>query len=140
MAVKKGDKIKVHYTGTLDDGTKFDSSEGRDPLEFEVGAGMVVKGFDNAVIGMEKDKEKSVKIKAADAYGERMDELVLEFSRDMISEGNPKEGMMIAVGLPNGKQFPGKIMKIGEKTLTIDLNPPLAGKDLNFMIKVVEIN
>jgi peptidylprolyl isomerase len=141
MTVKKGNKIKVHYTGTLDDGTQFDSSEGREPLEFAVGEGMVVKGFDDAVVGMEKDVEKEVKIKAEDAYGDRKEELVMEFSKDMIGEGKEaKEGMMIAVGLPNGKNFPGKIVEVKEKVLKIDMNPPLAGKDLNFKIKVVEIN
>jgi len=142
MTVKKGDKVKVEYTGTLDDGTVFDSSEKHGhPLEFEAGSGKVIKGFDEAVIGMEKDEEKDVKIAKDQAYGERKPELLKKVPREQLPEGQePKAGMTLMVGLPDGNQIPAKITEVNEKEITIDLNHPLAGKNLNFKIKVVEVS
>jgi FKBP-type peptidyl-prolyl cis-trans isomerase 2 len=138
MPIKKGDKVKVEYKGTLDDGSVFDSSEGREPLEFEAGSGQVIAGFDEAVIGMEKGESKTVHIKADDAYGQPNPELKRDIPRDSLSsEVEPKEGMMLALNAPDGRQMPAKIVKVTDKTITIDLNHPLAGKDLNFEIKVV---
>jgi len=142
MAIKKGDKIKVEYTGTFDDGKVFDSSEKHGkPLEFEVGASQVIKGFDEAVIGMEKDEEKEVKIPSAEAYGQQKPELVKKVPRDKLpKEPEPKPGMVLAVGAPNGQQIPAMIKEVTETEITIDLNHPLAGKNLNFKLKIVEIN
>ncbi len=141
MAIKKGDKVKIEYKGTLDDGTVFDSSEGRDPLEFEAGFGMVIPGFDKAIIGMKKDEEKDVHIACKDAYGEPNPNMIQEIPRDKLpADQEPKEGMMIGIGLPNGQQLPATITKVTAKAVTMDLNPPLAGKDLNFHLKVVGIN
>jgi|TARA_Y100000310_G_scaffold262381_1_gene272017 FKBP-type peptidyl-prolyl cis-trans isomerase 2 len=140
MAVKKGDKIKVNYTGTLDDGTVFDTSDGKAPLEFEAGSGNVIKGFDEAVIGMEKGEEKNVKIEAKDAYGDYNPELKKKIPRDQLPQDQePKPGMMLLVKAPNGQQFPVKIAEVTDKEITMDLNPPLAGKNLNFKIKVEEV-
>ena len=141
MAIKKGDKIKVEYKGTLEDGTIFDSSEKHGkPLEFEAGAGMVIKGFDEAVIGMEKGEEKEIKLQPTEAYGEPRPELMKKIPRDKLpKEPEPKPGMMLAMGTPDGKQFPAMIKEVDEKEITIDLNHPLAGKNLNFKIKIVEI-
>jgi len=140
MAVKKGDKIKVDYTGTFEDGKVFDSSEGKQPLEFEVGSGQIIKGFDDAVTGMEKGQEKEVVIQPADAYGDYNPQLIKKIPRDKLPQGQePKPGMMLALGTPDGKQFPAKIAEVTDKEVSIDLNHPLAGKVLKFKIKVVDI-
>lgn len=142
MAVKKGDKVKVEYTGTLEDGTVFDSSEKHgQPLEFEVGGGQVIKGFDEAVVGMEKGQEKEVTIKPEDAYGEPNKELVKKVPRDQLPQDQkPKEGMMLAVTLPNGQQIPAKIVAVEDKEVTLDLNHPLSGKVLKFKLKLVDVS
>ena len=139
MPVKKGDKIKVEYTGTLEDGTVFDSSEKHGkPLEFEVGGGQVIKGFDDAVIGMEKDEEKEIKLTSDKAYGDIKPDLVKEFPKDQLpKEQEVKVGMMLLMGLPNGTQMPVKIVEVKDDVVMIDLNHPLAGKTLIFKIKVV---
>lgn len=141
--VKKGDKVKVEYTGTLDDGTVFDSTEkhGGKPLEYEAGSAQLIKGFDNAVIGMKVGEEKEVHLKAEEAYGGPKPELMKKIPREQLpKEPEPKEGMFLGVGLPNGQQVPAKITAVDEKEITIDLNHPLAGKALTFKIKVVGIN
>ncbi len=142
MPVKKGNKVKVDYTGTLDDGTVFDSSTHDNhshPLEFEVGSGQLIKGFDEAVIGMEKGDEKDIHIDAKDAYGDPNPELVQKVPREQLPKEELKEGMMLAMKLPNGQQLPGTIKEVSEKEVKIDFNHPLAGKALNFKIKLVEI-
>ncbi|MBT3297437.1 peptidylprolyl isomerase [archaeon] len=141
MAVENGNKIKVEYTGTFDDGTVFDSSEKHgQPLEFEVGAGMVIKGFDDAVIGMEVGDEKEVKIEAKDAYGEPNDQMKQKVPKDQLpKDQKPEVGMVLGVSTPDGKQFPAKIIEVNDDTITIDLNHPLAGKNLNFKLKLVSI-
>jgi len=140
MPVKKGDQVKVEYTGTLEDGSVFDSSENHGkPLEFEAGSGQVIKGFDDAVIGMEKSQEKEITLQPAEAYGDVNPELMKEVPRDKLPQDQePKEGMMLALGLPNGQQMPAKIVKVDENSVTLDLNHPLAGKVLVFKIKVVD--
>jgi len=140
MAIKKGDKIKVEYTGTLDDGKVFDSSEGKPPLEFEVGARKIIKGFDEAVIGMKKGEEKEIKLEPKDAYGDLNPTLVKKVPRDKIpKEPEPKPGMILALGTPDGQQIPARITEVSDTDVTIDLNHPLAGKTLTFKIKVVDI-
>jgi len=140
MKVKKGDKIKVEYTGTFDNGKIFDSSLGKKPLEFEVGTGQVIKGFDEALIGMEKGEEKDVKIKPEDAYGEPKEELLKKVPKDqMPKDKEVKKGMILVLSAPNGQQFPAVVKDVSEKEVTLDLNHPLAGKNLNFKFKVLEI-
>ncbi len=141
MAIKKGDKIKVEYTGMLEDGTVFDSSEKHGkPLEFEVGSGQVIKGFDAAVIGMEKGQEKEVIIQPDEGYGHPDPKLVKKFPRKQLpKEPEPKEGMMLMVGTPDGRQFPAKIVKVDDKEVSIDLNHPLSGKVLKFKIKIFDV-
>src|SRR3989344_209616 len=110
MAIKKGDTVRVHYTGTFDDGKVFDSSDGRDPLEFLAGEGRVVKGFDEAIIGMKKGEEKSFRIAAKDAYGERDPKLVSEVPLEALpAGGKPEEGMQVIVTLPSGDRMPAAI-------------------------------
>ncbi|MAF50647.1 MAG: peptidylprolyl isomerase [Nanoarchaeota archaeon] len=144
MAIKNGDKIKVEYEGKLEDGTVFDSSTHGDhshPLEFEVGAGKVIKGFDEAVVGMRVNEEKEFTIKSADAYGEPNDKAIQKLPRDKLpKDQEPKEGMMLTMQTADGKQANAKIVKVEEKEITIDMNHPLAGKDLTFKIKVLEVN
>ncbi|MBT3985874.1 peptidylprolyl isomerase [archaeon] len=140
MKVEKGKKIKIDYTGTLEDGTVFDASEKHGaPLEFEVGSGQIIKGLDEAVIGMEKGEEKEIKIPCDQAYGKPNPELVQKLPKEKLP-ADIKEGALLISKLPNGQQIPAKIMKIEEKEVTVDLNHPLAGKDLTFKIKIVEIN
>ena len=144
MAIEKGNKVKILYTGTLEDGTVFDSSENHnnEPLEFEVGSGMVIPGFDNAVMGMEKDEEKEVKIEPKDAYGEHNPELVKEFPKEQmpkLPEGKELvAGMILGMQTPEGQQMPVRVSKVTEDKVELDLNPPLAGKILNFKIKIVD--
>ena len=124
MTVKKGDKVKVEYTGTLDDGTVFDSSEKHGkPLEFEVGSGMVIPGFDNALIGMKKGEEKEVKLESKDAYGDPNPELVKKVPKDKLpTDKELKPGMMLGVGLPNGTQLPAMIKEVGDKEERFHIN------------------
>jgi FKBP-type peptidyl-prolyl cis-trans isomerase 2 len=141
MVVKDGQKVKVEYTGTFDDGCVFDTSEGRAPLEFEVGAKQVIPGFENAIKEMEKGEEKEIKLESKDAYGDVNPELTKKVPKEHLPKDQEvKPGMMLAVGLPNGQQVPAKITDIGEEEITIDLNHPLAGKTLNFKLKLVDVN
>jgi len=140
--VKKGDKVKVEYVGTLKDGTVFDSSEKYgSPLEFEVGAGQLIKGFDNAVVGMKQGEEKEVTLEPQDGYGQHNPKLIKELPRDCFPEDQEiQPGMLFMMGLQDGHQVPVRISQVSDKTVTIDLNPPLAGKTLIFKIKVVAIS
>jgi FKBP-type peptidyl-prolyl cis-trans isomerase 2 len=141
MKIEKGNKVKVHYTGTLDDGTKFDSSEGREPLEFTVGENKVIPGFENALIGMEKGEEKDIKLLSKDAYGESNPMMVQEVPKTNLPANlEVKEGMMLMLKTPDGQQLPAKVIENKETSIMIDLNHPLAGKDLNFHLKVEEVN
>jgi|SRR3989344_1449439 len=144
MPVNKGDKIKVEYTGTFDDGEIFDTSSHGDhshPLEFEAGSGQVIKGFDEAVIGMEKGEEKEIRLEPSEGYGDYNDELVKDLPRDQFSKDfELKVGMMIGVNIPNGPQVPAKVVKLTNNEVTLDMNHPLAGKALNFKIKIIDIS
>jgi FKBP-type peptidyl-prolyl cis-trans isomerase 2 len=141
MPIKNGDKVKIDYTGSLEDGTVFDSSEKHGkPLEFEVGSGQVIKGFDEAVKGMEKGQEKDISLNPEDAYGPSNPQLIKKVGREQLpTEPEPKEGMALAVKLPDGNHLPAKITEIKGKEVTLDLNHPLAGKKLKFNIKAVDV-
>ena len=139
MPVKNGDKIKVEYQGTLDDGTLFDSSESHGgPLEIEIGAGQIIPGFENAVIGMEKGEEKEIKLQPQEAYGEHNPDLIQKIPRDQLPN-ELKKGMILMITLPNGQQMPVQVAEVTDEAVSIDLNHPLAGKNLNFKIKIVDI-
>lgn len=136
----KGDTVQIHYTGHLEDGTVFDSSQDRDPLEFEVGAGQVIPGFENAVEGMETGEEKTVTIPALEAYGPRKDELVLDVSDDQLPDGmEPEVGQQLMMQTPDGQQFQVVITAVNESAVELDANHPLAGKDLTFDILMVGV-
>ena len=139
--VSKGSKIKVEYVGTLEDGTVFDSSEKHNsPLEFIVGEGQLIKGFDDAVVGMKVGEEKEVKLLPEDAYGPHNPEFVRDMPKDMFPKDQEiKPGMIFMVDLQDGRQLPVRVTKVSDGHVTIDLNPPLAGKTLIFKIKVVDI-
>jgi peptidylprolyl isomerase len=139
--IENGQKVKIHYTGTLDDGTQFDSSAGRDPLEFEMGAGMVIPGFETGVKDMEVGEKKTINIPAAEAYGERREDMVMDFGRDQLPEGlDPVVGMGLQMQGPQGQAIPVQITAIAEESITIDANHPLAGQNLNFDLELVEVN
>ena len=139
--VKKGDKVKIEYVGSLEDGTVFDSSDKHEaPLEFKVGAGQLIKGFDDAVLGMKKGEEKKITLKPNDAYGELNPELIKELPKNCFpADQDIQPGMMFMMGLQDGRKIQVRISKVSEDTVTVDLNPPLAGKTLIFKIKIIDI-
>lgn len=140
MAAGKGDKVKIHYKGTLTNGEVFDSSEGREPLEFVVGSGQVIVGFDEAVTGMEVGEKKSVLIPVDKAYGEINDELIMTVPVEHVPEDLDVEvGMMLEMGGAQGEVIRVKVIDITEKEVILDANPPLAGEDLNFDIELVAV-
>lgn len=136
---KHGDTVRVHYTGTLPDGSVFDSSSGRDPIEFTLGTGQVIPGFDQAVTGMEVGQEKSVTIPAADAYGPRRDELVLQVDRGQFPPNvDPQVGQQFQLG-EGDHMFVVTVKDVAEQNVVLDANHPLAGEDLTFALELVEI-
>jgi len=135
--VKTGDNIAVEYRGTLEDGTQFDASEGRGPLEFTAGAGQMIKGFDAAVIGMELNQEKTVTMQPADAYGETDPAKIVEIPKTQIGDADT---MQVGMSLTSSSGANGVVKEIKEDTIVIDFNHALAGKPLTFWIKVVRIN
>lgn len=137
---KKGDKVKVHYTGRLDDGTVFDSSANSDPLEFTIGSGAIIPGFEQAVIGMTQGESKTEKILTEDAYGPYMSEMVLTVDRQQIpADIEPEIGQQLQLQHPSGGIIPVVITEIAQETITLDANHPLAGENLTFDIQLVEI-
>jgi peptidylprolyl isomerase len=138
--VESGQKVKIHYTGTLDDGSQFDSSAGRDPLEFEMGAGMVIPGFEKGVQGMEVGEKKTIHIPAEEAYGERREEMIMQFERSQLPDGlEPTVGMGLQMQGPQGQPVAVMITAVDEENITIDANHQLAGQNLNFELELIEI-
>jgi peptidylprolyl isomerase len=146
---QSGNKVKVHYTGRLEDGTVFDSSECREddcgcetgPLEFTIGEGNVIPGFENAVVGMSVGEEKTFTIPVAEAYGERVEEMVAQVPRsELPADMTPELGMQLEVTQEGGNTFPVVITEVTETMVTLDANHPLAGRALTFDIRLVEIS
>ena len=139
--VKNGDTVKVHYHGRLEDGTTFDSSEGRTPLQFEVGSGMVIKGFDDGVLGMSAGEKKTIHIPANEAYGEKDDRLMIEFPRSQFPpDMKPEVGMQLNMQQQDGQTFTVVVSDVKDDVVVLDGNHPLAWKDLIFDLEMVEIS
>jgi len=137
---QNGDKVKVHYHGKLRSGEIFDSSQGRDPLEFELGSGQVIKGFDEGIQGMQVGDKKTIEIAVVDAYGEKQQEMIIEFPKDQFPpDMNPESGMQLMMSNGSGQQFPVTIVEVKEESVVLDANHPLAGQELIFDLELVEI-
>ncbi len=140
MRVQSGDTVRVQYTGTLDDGTLFDTSVGKEPLKFAVGWGEVIGGFDKAVIGMVPGESKKVRIPKENAYGLYDDSLVGLVDRDSFSpDMELKQGLIVKIDLPDSKATVVTVIDVSDSSVTLDANHPLAGLDLNFDIELLEI-
>ncbi len=139
--IKNGDNVKVHYTGKLNDGTVFDSSEGRDPLAFTMGKGMMIPGFEKGVMGMALHEEKTITIPPAEAYGDVREEMIAEVPNSQLPDGlKPEPGMELMSQTPDGHQLVVRVKEVKDDSIVIDANHQLAGKELTFDIKVVEIS
>jgi len=138
---KTGDTVTVEYTGTLEDGTVFDSSEGREPLQFTIGSGDLIPGFEKAVEGMEPGQTVKATLPPEEAYGERSEEMVFEVGRDQLPEDvDPEVGDRLEARDPQGNKFAVSVAEIGDDAITLDANHPLAGRDLTFEIELVSID
>lgn len=140
LKAKEGDSVKVHYTGTFQDGNVFDSSLGGEPLEFALGKGQMIPGFEKAILGMQIGEDKKVTIPSNEAYGEVNEEMFFTINRTEIpDEVKPEVGMRLNAQTGQGQSIQVFIKDFDNQTVTLDANHPLAGKDLNFEIKLVEI-
>ena len=141
VQAKPGDTVKIHYTGKLDDGTVFDSSVNREPLEFTLSGGQVIPGFDQAVVGMSPGETKTQKIPMDQAYGPYREEMVVEISRQqMPPDMQPEIGQQLQIQQPDGQSVPVMVTEVTDATVTLDANHPLAGEDLTFEIELVDIS
>ncbi|MCC7556793.1 MAG: peptidylprolyl isomerase [Methanoculleus marisnigri] len=137
---KEGDTVKVHYTGKLEDGTVFDTSEERAPLEFTIGSGQIIPGFERAVVGMEPGEAKTATIPPEEAYGPRRDEMTITVDREQFPEDiNPEPGQQLQVQQPDGRAAIVVVSDVSESSVTLDANHPLAGQPLTFDIELVDI-
>jgi peptidylprolyl isomerase len=140
MSAKTGDTVRVHYTGTLEDGSVFDSSDGRDPLEFTIGTGQVIPGFDEAVSGMSPGDERRVTIPSERAYGERKDDLVIRVERSQLPPDiDPSVGQQLQLR-QDDRSFVVAVTAVADDSITLDANHPLAGEDLTFALRLVAID
>jgi peptidylprolyl isomerase len=140
MAIQSGDTVSVHYTGRIENGEIFDSSQGRRPLSFTVGAGQLIRGFDEAVVGMLAGDTKTVTIPPEMGYGPRREELVVDIPRDTVPEGMELEkGMRLELVDPQGNKIPAEVFEILDEVVKMDLNHFLAGKTLVFEIEILEV-
>ncbi|TXE10324.1 peptidylprolyl isomerase [Algoriphagus aquimarinus] len=141
MQAKKGDAVQVHYTGKLEDGSVFDTSANREPLGFTLGDGNMIKGFDTAVDGMTLGDKVTVTIPAAEAYGERRDDMMIEVPKAQVpADIKPEVGLDLMLQGGNGQPMPVKVVAIDDEKVTLDANHQLAGKDLIFDIELVKVN
>jgi peptidylprolyl isomerase len=138
---KQGDTVHVHYTGMFDDGSVFDTSQGRDPLTFKLGEGQVVPGFEKAIVGMEAGEKKTEKVEASDAYGPRLDQLTFTIPRENLPAGyDPQVGETLRMETKDGRQMDVAVTGSDEGSVKLDANHPLAGRDLTFEIELVGID
>ncbi len=137
---KEGDVVRIHYTGKLEDGTVFDTSEGREPLVFTIGEEKVIPGFERAVVGMEPGEQKTAELSPEQAYGPHREDMVQEMPSDKVpDEVDPKVGQQLQLRLQNGRTIPVVITDISDGAVTVDANHPLAGKPLVFDIELVDV-
>lgn len=138
--IKDGDNVKVHYTGKLSDGTVFDSSDGREPLAFTMGKGMMIPGFEKGVMGMQLDEKKTITLQPDEAYGQVREDMIAEVPKSQLPPDlKPQLGMELMSQTPDGHQLVVRIIEVKEDSIVIDANHQLAGKELTFDIKIVEI-
>jgi peptidylprolyl isomerase len=138
---RKGNAVKVHYTGKLKDGTVFDSSLERDPLQFTLGEGKMIPGFEKAVEGMKTGDKVTTEIPSQEAYGDRRDDLVVEIEKEKVPDNiEPKVGQQLSIKQPNGSQIPVVVTETKPESVILDANHPLAGKDLLFEIELVDVD
>ncbi len=136
-----GKTVQFHYTGTLQDGSVFDSSEGRDPLEFEVGSGSIIPGLDRAITGMSEGEQKTVTIPSAEAYGDYQPGAQQDVPRDQFPDNIPLEpGVRLQMQTPDGNAIPVTITEVKDAAVTLDANHPLAGQDLTFAVEIVSVS
>lgn len=140
QTAQKGDTVAVHYTGKLNDGEVFDSSRERDPLEFEIGSGQVIPGFDQAVEGLEVGESREVRLDPEQGYGEPREDLVVDVDKSQFpAEAEPETGQQVQVQVAPGQNRVATIAEIKDESITLDLNHPLAGKTLTFDVELVDI-
>jgi len=138
--IKSGDTVRIHYTGRTDDGTEFDSSAGKDPLEFTVGEGEIIPGLEKGVMDMELGEKKTLTIPADDAYGKYNEELRIPVARDLLPPDlDPFIGLELVMNMQDGSTFPVRVVEVQEASITVDANHPLAGENLTFDLEVVDI-
>ena len=140
MAIEQGNTVSVHYTGKLEDGTVFDSSEGRDPLVFEVGSGQLIPGFDNGVVGMNEGDKTTLTIAPEEGYGVRDEERVLEITRDQLTGVDPEIGQVLGLTDDQGNPHQASVVGVSESHVKLDFNHFLAGKTLLFDIEIVNVS
>ncbi|MBS3758237.1 MAG: peptidylprolyl isomerase [Desulfobacterales bacterium] len=139
--VENGKYVSVKYKGTLENGEIFDSTEGREPIELQVGSGQIIKGFEDALVGMELNEKKEFTLAPEEAYGTRDENNMHTFSREEVpADMNPQVGEVIGLQTPDGRQIPARVAQFDEEKLVVDLNHPLADQNLSFEIEVVDIN
>jgi len=137
---KNGSRVRVHYTGTLNDGRVFDSTEGRDPIEFTLGQGQVIPGFEQAITGMQEGQSKQFTLSPDQAYGPRRNEMVMEIDRQRVPpDFHPQAGQRIELRSADGHTLPATIVEVTPDVVRVDANHPLAGEELNFEIELVEV-
>jgi peptidylprolyl isomerase len=138
--VETGKNVQIHYTGTLESGEVFDSSEGREPLKVTVGQGQLIRGFEDSLMGMGLNEKKTFTLEPERAYGERDESAIRRFPRkDLPQDLQVSQGQMLGLQMPDGQQIPAKVAQLDDETITLDLNHPLAGESLTFEIEVVAI-
>jgi FKBP-type peptidyl-prolyl cis-trans isomerase 2 len=137
---KTGDTVRIHYTGTLSDGSTFDTSSGREPLEFTVGSGQIIPGLDRAIAGMSVGDKKTVEVPASEAYGDRNPDGIQSVPREQVPDHIPLDpGTQLQVQTGDGRTLPVLVAEVTEEAVVLDANHPLAGKDLTFEVELVEI-
>ena len=139
MTIKEGSKVKIHYKGKLDDGTVFNSSEGREPLEFTVGQHQVICGFEEGVMNMEVGEEKTIDMTPEHGYGERHEQMVQKVPKNLFKDFTPEKGQQIGLMSKDGRQMMATVVDISAEMVTLDLNHQLAGKNLHFKVKIVSV-